>query len=91
MSYAAFVISRWSGRPGGGNITEFLRPLGRASLRNFGGIKMDYETLYRIIFNGITDAIDCMEKDGYAMAKETLIKAQQAAEDFFLSADEEME
>jgi hypothetical protein len=49
---------------------------------------MDYETLYRIIFNGITDAIDCMEKDGYAMAKETLIRAQQAAEDYYISADE---
>jgi hypothetical protein len=45
---------------------------------------MDYEKLYRILFNGITDALEAIEKEEYAGAKETLIKAQQAAEDYYI-------
>lgn len=55
-----------------------------------GDIEMlDYERLYRILFNGITDALDSFERDGYAGAKETLMKAQQAAEDFYIEAEDD--
>ncbi|NMA25656.1 MAG: hypothetical protein GX936_08325 [Clostridiales bacterium] len=50
---------------------------------------LDYERLYRIMFNGITDAVECMEQDDYERAKETLIRAQQAAEEYYMTADEE--
>lgn len=49
---------------------------------------LDYEKLYRILFNGITDALGSLEKDDYATVKETLIRAQQAAEDSYICADE---
>jgi hypothetical protein len=46
----------------------------------------DYEKLYRIVFNGITDALEAFEKEGYESAKEMLIKAQQAAEDYYIES-----
>jgi hypothetical protein len=51
--------------------------------------KMDYEKLYRILFNGITDALDAFEREDYPSTKETLIRAQQAAEDYYIEGDEE--
>lgn len=55
-----------------------------------GGLHMpDYVTLYRILFNGITDAIRNMEDSDYAAARETLIRSQQYAEDYYLDATEE--
>ena len=51
---------------------------------------LDYQKLYRIIFNGITDAIECLETGaGYLQAKETLVKAQQAAEEYFISEEDD--
>lgn len=50
---------------------------------------LDYEKLYRILFNGITDALGSLEKEDYVTVKETLIRAQQAAEDCYICADEE--
>lgn len=51
---------------------------------------MNYEKLYRIIFNGVADAIECMENEGGCpRAKEVLIRAQQAAEEYYISAEEE--
>lgn len=44
----------------------------------------DYEKLYRIVFNGITDALDAIERENYQRAKEMLVKAQQAAEDYYV-------
>ena len=50
---------------------------------------MNYEKLYRIIYNGVTDAIECMENEGGSLrAKEVLIRAQQAAEDYFIEAED---
>ena len=50
---------------------------------------LDYEKLYRIIFNGITDALDAFEREGYQRAKEVLVKAQQAAEDYYVENGED--
>ncbi len=47
---------------------------------------MDYEKLYRILFNGITDALEAFERAGSLGAKEMLIKAQQAAEDYYIES-----
>ena len=49
---------------------------------------LDYEKLYRILFNGITDALEAYEQEGDLRAKEVLIKAQQAAEDYYIEAEE---
>jgi hypothetical protein len=50
---------------------------------------LNYEKLYRIIFNGITDALDSMDKEGYSQAKMKLVSAQQAAEEYFISGEED--
>ncbi len=44
----------------------------------------DYEKLYKILFNGLTDAIECAEEGDYARAQEILISAQQAAEEYYI-------
>jgi hypothetical protein len=49
----------------------------------------DYEKLYKIIFNGLTDAIECAEVGDYARAKDILIRSQQAAEAYYIEEDGE--
>jgi hypothetical protein len=49
----------------------------------------DYEKLYKIVFNGLTDAVECMENGGCERAKEMLIRAQQTAEEYFMQSGEE--
>jgi hypothetical protein len=49
----------------------------------------DYEKLYKILFNVLTDAIECAENGDFVRAKEILIGAQQAAEDVYIEAEEE--
>ncbi len=49
----------------------------------------DYEKLYKILFNGITDALDVFEKDGCERVCETLIRAQQAAEEYYIESQDE--
>ena len=44
---------------------------------------------YLLLFNAITDALMQMEKQNYGSAKETLISAQQRAEELYLSAEDE--
>ena len=48
---------------------------------------MDYEKLYHLLFNAITDALEQMEQQNYGSAKETLIAAQQQAEEIYMSAE----
>ena len=48
---------------------------------------MNYEKLYHMLFNAITDALEQMEQQNYGTAKETLITAQQEAEEIYLSAE----
>lgn len=51
---------------------------------------VDYEKLYKNLFNGITEAIDSLEKQNYGSARLDLIKLQQEAEDFYIQADEQI-
>ena len=48
---------------------------------------MNYEKLYHLLFNAITDALEQMEQQNYGTAKETLITAQQEAEELYRSAE----
>ena len=48
---------------------------------------MDYEKLYHLLFNAITDASKQMESQNFGTAKETLITAQQEAEELYMSAE----
>ena len=48
---------------------------------------MNYEKLYHLLFNALTDALEQMEQQNYGTAKETLITAQQEAEEIYMSAE----
>ena len=48
---------------------------------------MNYEKLYHLLFNAITDALEQMEKQNFGTAKETLIAAQQQAEEIYITAE----
>ena len=48
---------------------------------------MNYKKLYHLLFNAITDALEQMEKQNFGTAKETLIAAQQEAEEIYMSAE----
>jgi hypothetical protein len=50
---------------------------------------MNYEKLYGILFNGITDALDMLEREEWQRAKSILMRAQQAAEDYYIEGEEE--
>ena len=48
-----------------------------------------YQTLYFHLFNQITDALQAIDAQNYGAAKDILIRAQQDAEERYLSAGEE--
>ncbi len=51
--------------------------------------KMDeYKQPYLCLWAGISDALASLAKRNYGMAEEILIKAQQAAEEAWISAEE---
>lgn len=45
---------------------------------------MDYESLYHLLFNRITDALSALEQQNFGSAKELLISAQQEAEQQYI-------
>ena len=47
---------------------------------------MDYQKMYTTLFNAITDALSQIETQNYSDAKETLISAQQKAEEIYITA-----
>lgn len=49
---------------------------------------MNYQQLYYRLFNGITDAIEAIQKQNYGLAKDILISAQCTAEDMYLDMGE---
>ena len=53
--------------------------------------KGDYKKPYLILFNGLTSAILDMEKMNFGRAKQTLMIAQQDAEEAYLDSWEENE
>ena len=50
---------------------------------------MDYQKMYTTLFNAITDALSQIETQNYGDAKETLISAQQKAEEIYITAQNE--
>ncbi len=50
---------------------------------------VDHEAVYRVLFNGVLDAIEELEHQNYGYAKLSLIKMLQVAEDICLDAGEE--
>ena len=50
---------------------------------------LDYEKLYHLLFNAITDALETMESGELETARFLLIRAQQKAEELYLAAGDE--
>ena len=48
----------------------------------------DYQKMYSTLFNAITDALEQMDAQNYGEAKETLISAQQKAEEIYINSAE---
>ena len=51
-------------------------------------IWMDYQKLYTKMFNAATDALHALEQQNIGTAKEILQRAQQEAEELYLSFEE---
>ena len=49
----------------------------------------DYQKLYTLLFNGITDAIEQIDQKNYGRARDILVDAQIRAEEQFLSEEDE--
>jgi hypothetical protein len=49
---------------------------------------MNYEALYKPLFNGMTDAVRALEQQHYVEARLCLIRAQQDAEELFITDDD---
>ena len=47
----------------------------------------DHEKMYHLLFNVISDALTQMEWQNYDDAKDTLISAQQKAEEIYITAE----
>ena len=47
----------------------------------------DYAKLYHLLFNAIIDALEQMNAQNFSSAKETLVSAQQKAEDLYITAE----
>ena len=47
----------------------------------------DYTKLYHLLFNAITDALEQMNAQNFGSAKETLVSAQQKAEDLYITTE----
>ena len=47
---------------------------------------MNYEKMYHLLFNAITDALEQMEKQNLGSAKDLLTTAQQKTEDFYMES-----
>lgn len=44
----------------------------------------DYQKLYTLLFNAVTDALEAMEQQNFGTAKDLLICAQQQAEEQYI-------
>lgn len=47
----------------------------------------DYEKMYHLLFNAITDALEQIEQQNFSSAKDLLIAAQQQAEEIYITAE----
>lgn len=48
----------------------------------------DFEKMYYLLFNAITDALAHMEQSNYGLAADCLKKAQSDGEEIYISAEE---
>ena len=48
----------------------------------------DYEKMYHLLFNAITDALEQIEQQNFGSAKDLLIAAQQEAEEIYITAED---
>ena len=48
----------------------------------------DYESMYRVLFNCMTNAVCNIENQNYGFARLLLMNAQQQAEEFYIEAAE---
>ena len=49
---------------------------------------VDYKTLYALLFNAMTDALEQIDARNYGEASETLIAAQRKAEDIYINSED---
>jgi hypothetical protein len=49
---------------------------------------VDYEKMYKALFNGTADAIVSIELHNYGQARDSLVKAQREAEDIYADGDD---
>ncbi len=47
---------------------------------------MNYEKMYHLLFNAITDALEQVEKQNLGSAKDLLTTAQQKAEEIYMES-----
>ena len=47
---------------------------------------MNYEKMYHLLFNAITDALEQMEKQNLGSAKDLLTNAQQKTEEIYMES-----
>lgn len=50
---------------------------------------MDYQKMYYIMFNAVTDAVRMIEKQNYGLAGEVLQAAQKLCEEVYIEACED--
>ena len=48
----------------------------------------DYEKMYHLLFNAITDAMTQLEAQNYGDVKDAPISAQQKAEEIYITAED---
>ena len=48
----------------------------------------DYEKLYHLLFNPITDAVEHLERKESSLARFLLMEAQRKAEELYISSEE---
>ena len=48
----------------------------------------NYDKMYSLLFNAITDALEKREKQNLGEAKDILISAQQKAEEIYITAED---
>ncbi len=50
----------------------------------------DYQKMYLLLFNAVTDALEDISACNYGAARERLISAQQQTEEIYISAGDEL-
>lgn len=48
----------------------------------------DYQKMYTMLFNAVTDAVESIQQHNAAMAEKLLIQAQQETEELYIRAEE---